>query len=332
MPSNRSIVLAALAVTLAVLTAAALASVLTTVFFAITVAYVLYPLRQRLVGLGLPRRVAVAAVAVLAFLAVVVVMVPLGYVLYRRRVALFDVLRRVPDSVTLAAGGFEYVVETTPLLTAAENILRRLAVEVARSVPVLALKLVVFVLLIYGLLYRPDAVRTAVLQLVPGGYHDVVRALHGRTRSTLYAIYGLQAATAVGTFFVALAVFAGLGYRSALALAVVAGLLQFVPVVGPSLLVVVLAAGDLIAGHTGRAVAVLVLGLVLVGFLPDAVIRTKLAGWAADLPVSLYFIGFVGGVLTLGAIGFIVGPLLVALLVETLVLLSAGDSTEQSQL
>jgi predicted PurR-regulated permease PerM len=69
------------------------------------------------------------------------------------------------------------------------------------------------------------------------------------------------------------------------------------------------------------------LGLVLVGFLPDAVIRTKLAGRTADLPASLHFVGFVGGVLTLGLIGFIAGPLLV----ESLVLLSEGHTAEHTQ-
>jgi predicted PurR-regulated permease PerM len=46
------------------------------------------------------------------------------------------------------------------------------------------------------------------------------------------------------------------------------------------------------------------------------VIRTRLARETADLPGSLYFVGFVGGLLTLGPIGVIAGPLAVALVVE----------------
>jgi hypothetical protein len=44
----------------------------------------------------------------------------------------------------------------------------------------------------------------------------------------------------------------------------------------------------------------------------------------ADLPASLYFVGFTGGVLTLGAVGIIAGPLAIALLVEAVSLL--GDA------
>jgi len=42
---------------------------------------------------------------------------------------------------------------------------------------------------------------------------------------------------------------------------------------------------------------------------------------------SLYFIGFVGGLLSLGAIGIIVGPLVVALLVEAAGLVSQEFET-----
>jgi hypothetical protein len=58
---------------------------------------------------------------------------------------------------------------------------------------------------------------------------------------------------------------------------------------------------------------VLVVVGVPIGVVPDAVIRPRLASWAADLPTSLYFIGFVDGVLTVGPVGSIAGPLVVEL-------------------
>jgi predicted ATP-dependent serine protease len=57
---------------------------------------------------------------------------------------------------------------------------------------------------------------------------------------------------------------------------------------------------------------------VIIGLVPDLVVRPQLASRQAKLPVSLYF---VGGVLTVGVIA---GPLVVALLIETVQLL-AGD-------
>jgi predicted PurR-regulated permease PerM len=51
-----------------------------------------------------------------------------------------------------------------------------------------------------------------------------------------------------------------------------------------------------------------------------------LASSQARLPASLYFVGFTGGVLTVGVIGIIAGPLAVAVLVEVIDLLSEGGT------
>ena len=275
----------------------------------------------------------------MAFVGATLLVAPLLYALYRRRSELIAILEGIPDVVPISVGGFETVVEIAPFVAAAEAWLREVALAVAAAAPVLVLELVVFTFLVYGILYRPNAVGTAVFGVVPAEYHDVPTRLHERTRRTLYSIYVLQAATAAGTFVLALAVFRLLGYGSPVLLAVIAGVLQFVPVVGPSVLIVALGVGDLLVGETGRAVAVLVVGLVVVAFVPDAVIRTQLADWTGKISPGLYFVGFVGGILTLGAVGVIVGPLVVSLLLETVDMLSEtgasadaaaerGDSTD----
>ncbi|ELZ42741.1 hypothetical protein C471_02075 [Halorubrum saccharovorum DSM 1137] len=323
---NRGRLLGALFVALAALAAVVLAEVLRTVVFAVTVAYVLYPVRQWLVERGLSRRIACVTTTAVAFVAAVLLVVPLLYVLYRRRAELIEILGQIPDIVPISVGGFELVIETVPYVAAAEVWLRQVAIAIAAAAPRLVLELVVFTFLVYGLFYRPRAVGTAVFGVVPAEYHDIPTRLHERTRETLYSIYVLQAATAAGTFVLALALFALLGYDSPVLLAIIAGVLQFIPVVGPSVLVVSMAAGDLLVGETGRAVAVLALGLVVVSFVPDAVIRTQLADWAGRISPGLYFVGFVGGILTLGAVGLIVGPLVVSLLLEVIDMLSERDA------
>ena len=327
---TRQRLLAVLLVVLATLAAAVLAEVLRTVVFAVTVAYVLYPVRQQLVSHGLSRRIACAATTAIAFLGATLLVAPLLYALYRRRSQLIAILERIPDAVPISLGGFETVVEIAPFVATAEAFIRDVALAVAGAAPVLVLQLVVFTFLVYGILYRPGAVGTAVFGVVPAEYHDIPARLHKRTRETLYSIYVLQAATAAGTFVLALAVFRVLGYGSPVLLAVIAGVLQFIPVVGPSVLVVALGAGDLLVGETARAVAVLVIGLVVVAFVPDAVIRTRLAGWAGKISPGLYFVGFVGGILTLGAVGVIVGPLVVSLLLEVIDMLSEDGASSEA--
>jgi predicted PurR-regulated permease PerM len=322
MAINRRRLLGALLVAMATLAAVVLAEVLRTVVFAVTVAYVLYPVRQRLVARGVSRRVACVTATAVAFVGALLLVAPVLYALYRRRAELIAIIERIPDVVPITVGGFSTVVEIAPLAAAAEAWVRGVALAVAAAAPVLVLELVVFTFLVYGILYRPAAVGTAVYGVVPRAYHDIPRRLHERTRETLYSIYVLQAATAAATFVLAVAVFRLLGYSAPVLLAVIAGVLQFIPVVGPSILIVALGAGDLLLGQPGRAVGVLVVGLVVVAFVPDAVIRTRLAGWTGRIAPGLYFVGFVGGILTLGAVGLIVGPLVVSLLIEVIDMLS----------
>lgn len=332
LPRRRRRLLAALVVGMLLLCGLVLFDVLQTVFFAVTVAYVLYPVQRRLVDRGLRPYWASALVTGAAFGIVLVIVGALALVLYNRRASLFTLLQTVPDSVTVPLGEFTYTVDTTSLLATVRAGLRGFAVDIATAAPVIALKLFLFAIVLFALLVRPESVSGAAFSMTPSAYHDILVALDRRVRETLYGIYVLQAATAGGTFVFGLVVFVALGYSAAFTLAVVAGVLQFIPILGPGVLVAALAAVDLMTGMPTRAVLVAVLGVVLIGIVPDAIIRPKLASRAAHLPTSLYFIGFTGGLLTVGPIGFIAGPLVVALLAEAVDLLSESTKGRQSRL
>ncbi|GGM41447.1 AI-2E family transporter [Haloarcula argentinensis] len=329
---RRTYVLAGLLVLTGCLTTVLLARVLSTIFFAITVAYVLFPVSEWLGSHGLNKRLSAAVTTGIAFVSGTLIVVPLGAVLYLRRRDLFTFFQKLPPTVTIEFGEFAVPIEIDPTLIAARETLTAVAVDLAAESPVLALKAVLFAILVYAMLWQPQAPKKAVYRTIPASYHEVINRLHQRLRGTLYAIYVLQAATAFGTFVVAWVVFWLLGYQGAFALAVVAGILQFVPVVGPSVVVLTIAVADVINGNITGAILVTVFGLVLIGFLPDAVIRPKLARYTTGLPASLYFVGFTGGVLTLGVIGFIAGPVVIALLVELSSLLTSERQGDQQKL
>ncbi|MFB6083951.1 MAG: AI-2E family transporter [Halorientalis sp.] len=316
MAVDRRRVLLGTVVVLAILTTVVLATVLATVFFAVTVAYVLYPVRQWVRHRGWGQRVSAGMATLVGFLTVVVVSLPIVGALYARRMAFISFVRELPAKIPVSAFGFEFAVDVSAVRTQVQSALTDVAVDLAAAAPVIALKATLFALLVYALLWRPHEIRATAFELVPSVHHDIVDRFHRRVRDTLYAIYVLQVATAAGTFLIAYAVFAVLGYDSALVLAVLAGLLQFIPIVGPSVLVIVLGIYQTTLGNPRAAVLVVALGLVLIGFLPDALIRPRLASYTAGMPGSLYFVGFVGGVLTVGIVGFIAGPLAVATLLE----------------
>lgn len=316
MTLDRRYVLGALFGLLALTATVLLADVLATVFFAVTVAYLLVPLREELTERGLSPWWASLVATATAVVAVALLAFPFGIVVMGRLDAIIAFLASLPPTVSIDLYGFSTTVTLAAARSAAITFGRQLARTSILVGPVLALKLTVFVMVVFALLSRTAETHRALIAVVPHSYRDVVRTLARRARSTLFAIYVLQAATAAGTFVVALVLFFALGYPYYLTLAVLSAVLQFIPVVGPSLLIALLAVAHLVVGDPTQAVLVTVLGGLFVAWLPDIVIRPRLARETADLPGSLYFVGFVGGLLTLGPVGVIAGPLTVALVIE----------------
>lgn len=317
--------LVGLLVGVVVVNLAILWGLLPTIFFAITVAYILVPLTSFLRRRGYSRYIAGVISTVVAALGALLLVVPLFGILYLRRQQIINALRSLPNEILLEVGEFSYLIDTNQLIRTATSYLTQLAFDIAASLPVLAAKAFVFVFVVFGLLIRREELSTAILSSIPGAYHGIVSQLHGRIRQTLYALYITQAATGLATSLIALPVFFLFGYESALTLALIAGILQFLPVIGPSILVLALVAFEVMQGAVLTGAILVVVGLVLIGFLPDAIIRPRLARKTAHLPSTLYFVGFTGGVLSLGAVGIIAGPLAVALLAEAVSLLGEEE-------
>jgi len=331
-PPDRTTGLAVLLVALAGLSTLVLGAVVGTVFFAGTVAYLLIPAVQRVERLGVSRWIASALTAT-AVSAVAVVPFALAVSAARGRIAdAIDAAQRLPDTYPISAYGYEYVLDVGLATDAIATYGTALAVDLAGELPVLALKLTLFGVLVFGLLLAHRDAERALLAVVPPGYRDVAAAFGRRARATLYAIYVLQAATAVATTALAVPVFYVFDVPYTLTLAVAAGVLQFVPIVGPS---VVVAGVGVYWAATGAADAALVFVLVagvLVAWLPDVLVRPRLSRETADLAGSLYFIGFTGGLLTVGPVGVIAGPLVVALTAEAASLLAEERNGVQTTL
>lgn len=318
MAIDRRHVLAGVTVILAIATGVILLDVLATVFFAITVAYVLTPVARWFRVRGLRPWWASAATSVVGVLGALVLTTPLVVMFVLRIGSLVGLIELIPDrNLVISAFGYTYLLSPGVVQPVATNYVRNIAVSVARAIPVLGIKLTLFGVVVFALLMAGERAKVTVLGVVPQNYHDIIEALAARARRTLTAIYVVQAGTAIGTFLIAIPVFVVLEYQFPFTLAALAGLLQFLPIVGPSILIILLAAVDIAVGNVTRAVLVLVVGGVLIAWLPDPIIRPRLARSTGHFPGSLYFIGFTGGLFSLGVIGVIAGPLAVALLMES---------------
>ncbi|MDY6774724.1 MAG: AI-2E family transporter, partial [Halobacteria archaeon] len=288
--------------------------VVNTVFFAVTVTYILIPLHERLVRRGIPSWWASLVSTVVGFVSILILIGYAAFLVYLRRAEIVEAVTGFPSTTTVEAVGFTYTVDVTDLRNTFIAYLTQLAVELARRTPVLALKLTLFSLLIFSLTHNRHRVSDAVWRAVPAKYQDITRLVEGKVESTLFSLYVLQASVSAVTFVLSFVVFSFFGYDYSGTLAAISGLLQFFPIVGPSVLIAGIVVYELLVGSLVKAMTVGIVGGIVIAWLPDAVIRVHLAD--ERLPGSLYFIGFTGGLLSIGPIGVIAGPIVVVLIAE----------------
>lgn len=185
----------------------------------------------------------------------------------------------------------------------------------AEDAPFLAVKICVFFLTLYIGLLKGEAVRDRLVGHLPTALACDLDRLSTVTVDTLYAIYVVHVATALITFFLALPFFYFLGYGHILFYSVMAAMFQLVPVIGPSLLMLFLGAFALSQGDVRGGLLVALVGYPVVCALPDIYFRPLMMGRRASIHPVIMWIGFFGGLAAMGIVGFILGPLFLALLV-----------------
>ncbi|RZN61838.1 MAG: AI-2E family transporter [Methanonatronarchaeia archaeon] len=292
-------------------------AVVWTFVFAVTIVYTLYPLYQALRRRGISEFLSSIISTFMSFLAILLLAAPFFIVIYTRRDVLFDFLRDVPESFTFDVLGFEFTVETVMLVELSREYITETAIEVAQATPAIVLQFFLLIVFIYALLYKSRAISELVLGMFPESFEEILQGYNDKIKYTTIGLYVVQLSTGVLTFLIGLPFFYFLGYDPFISLALIAGILQFIPVIGPSILVIALALFEILVGEFIFGVTVLATGLLFLSGLPDLLLRPYLADIETGLSPSQYFIGFIGGLVTIGALGIIVGPLVLAILIKT---------------
>jgi predicted PurR-regulated permease PerM len=178
-------------------------------------------------------------------------------------------------------------------------------------------KIFTFFFTLFILLLHGDELRIRILEHLPPVMNEYVTRLSAVTVDTLYAIYVVQVAIAVLTFFIALPVFSLLGYGDVLFYSFFAAFCELVPVLGSSLVFVIVGAYALAIGDMHGVLILFLLGYIGVALLPEIWIRPVLVGRRVKIHPVIMFIGIIGGILTMGLAGFVLGPLIIVLLITT---------------
>lgn len=298
-----------------VVAAVVLSAVVWTVMLAIAMGYLLLPVHRWLLRRGLAPYWSAVLSALVAVVASLVAFVPIAWVLYVRREVIVAAANSLDGEVTLfVVSGHPVVFDLGAIRAAVVPSFSSLAVSTARELATLSAKFTVFAFVVFALLYYHDRLRGLVYRPTPAGYHDVVETVHERVRDTMFGHYLLALLGAAITYLLALGFFGVFGYQFPYALALAAAAFWILPVVSVGLLVFAIATYHALGGQPAVALLVGVFGAVVLVAVPRILVflAHERMGRPRQLSASVYFVGFVGGLLTVGLVGVVVGPLALA--------------------
>jgi predicted PurR-regulated permease PerM len=185
------------------------------------------------------------------------------------------------------------------------------------NITLIAFKAFIFFSTLLVLLLHGEELKTRIMGRMPEPLSSFVHRLSDVTVDTLYAIYVVQVAIAVLTFFIAIPVFYLLGYGNILFYSFFAAFCELVPVLGSSVAFLLIGAYALAIGDLRGVLILFILGYLVVSCMPEIFIRPVLVGRRVKINPVIMFVGIIGGLLTMGLAGFVLGPVIVVLLITS---------------
>jgi len=295
-----------------------------TFFLAATIAAVAHPLKERIRHLfrkpDLPRANLAASILVLLLLAVIVATVLAAFVLLFLLQA--DTLKAFAISVSQRVS--KWLAELLPRQPAlTEYAAKAISTAASYLYPIITgagaaiIHAALFFIAILAFLLHGKEILASLIALLPH-HKKTLEKLLTRAHDTLYAIYFVHLLTAAATFLLAIPFFAALSFKPLLFWAVLCALFQLIPFLGPTIIMLSLAIWCFVTARTTDGVLMLAVGYPLVCAFPDIVLRPLLMGRHAKTNTLLLWLGFLGGLLSMGPVGFVAGPLLLSLLAHVL--------------
>lgn len=185
------------------------------------------------------------------------------------------------------------------------------------NLTVILFKAFIFFFTLFILILHGEELKKRILDRMPARIRQSVDRLSDITVDTLYAIYVVQVEIAVLTFFIAIPVFYLLGYGDILFYSFFAAFCELVPVLGSAIAFLLIGTYALAIGDIPGVLILFFLGYIVVSCMPEIFIRPVLVGRRVKISPVIMFIGIIGGLLTMGLAGFVLGPLLVVLLITS---------------
>ncbi|CAI1494007.1 MULTISPECIES: AI-2E family transporter [Thermococcus] len=294
--------------------------VLSPLIVAVTLAYILYPLHERLsvrIGNRWSALLLTGLLTVFSFLFI------LGFALW---------INDIKHSLTDYVDTFFAWLLGLNLPSGVYDLLNKLSSAIAErfnsyvlgytySLPKLSLQIIVAVFAFYGVLVNARAIKDEIYALLPPSREELARKLINSATETLHYLLRGWLLVSVGKGAVLAFLFYVLGISDAggsIAAGILVVILELLPVVGGWIVWSASSIYLFTSGLYWKALAMGILGFILVSPTPDIVLSKRLGKrqWGVNALVSL--VGIFGGYIAFGFVGIIIGPVSLSLLITLL--------------
>jgi len=178
------------------------------------------------------------------------------------------------------------------------------------AIEILIIFLLLFLLLIFG-----DQFYQEIISTIPASSIEILYIFRKSIIDVLYALFNVHVLIALIVFLLAIPFYSVLGYGHVAFWATFSGIFALIPIFGPVIIIGFVALYALALQDWYAFTLTIVIGWPLLCAIPDWYLRPKLMGKRAKVNGVLMFIAFFGGIAVMGVMGFILGPVFIALLI-----------------
>ncbi|HWS21882.1 MAG TPA: AI-2E family transporter [Methanoregula sp.] len=177
------------------------------------------------------------------------------------------------------------------------------------------ISIIIFFLSLSMLLYYGEEIWNTLTCTLSPKLRQAVDRMAEISANTIYALIIVQISAALIAFLLAIPFFFLLGVDDPFLFATLIGLGMLIPLIGAQIVILFFTFYFLSLGETWSAIITLVVGYPLLSGWIDFYYRPVMMGKRVAIPPVMMMIGIFAGVPFMGIVGFIIGPVLVALAV-----------------
>jgi predicted PurR-regulated permease PerM len=183
------------------------------------------------------------------------------------------------------------------------------------SIPKRIIEVLIIFLLVFYLMKSGDFIWKKTKDLLPlkeAHKAPLLKKFSGTIKGVLYGyiiIAILEGITGWATFYL-------IGSDIALILGIIIAILALIPMVGASIILIPASLLYFFEGSTIKAVIILISAFIIM--VLDLWGRAKIIGDRTDIHPAVVALGVLGGLVTFGAVGIIIGPLILSLLITSI--------------